>query len=134
MIKIEKLDELKPSYNRGGKDFYEVAHVLSFYIENNNLICPLDNCGSIAKMKCFKKYDNKYKIFGFKTLGILSHTVYFLLDIENNKLYLYDDGSQWSSLQPLKDWVEYLLSGGSVEKAVEENNKCLNEFDPTEGI
>lgn len=66
---------------------------------------------------------------------MLSHTVYFLLDIENSKLYLYKGGSEWATLKELKESVEYILSVGSIDKAIiEESNKIANDFNPFEGI
>ena len=130
MIKIPKLTELKYEYIRDNKEYYCVPEVLDFYIENNNLICPLTNDGKTIKIRCIKKYDDKYKIFSYKTLGTLSHSIYFLLDIDKNKLYLYEV-SYFADSAPLKEWVEYLMSGGSLEKALAENEL---EYDPCAGI
>lgn len=127
---IPKLEELKPDYSRDDKEFYAVCDVVDFYIENNNLIYPLNNHGGVNKIRCIKNYDNKYKIFAYKTLGLLSHTKYFLLDTNENKLYRYCGGYDATS-KILEDWVEYLLSGGSYEKALEENKL---DYDPFEGI
>lgn len=130
MIRIPKLTELQHKYTRDNKEFFCVHDVLDFYIENNNLIYPLTNDGKTMKIRCIKKYDDKYKIFSYKTLGVLSHSVYFLLDIDKNKLYLYEAG-HFAESAPLKEWVEYLMSGGSLEKSLAENEL---EYDPCAGI
>lgn len=132
-INIPKLIKLESNYTNNNKNMFEVASVLDFYIENNSLLYLLNNSGDTNKIKCIKNYNNDYKIFAYKTLGTLSHTIYFLLDINKQVLYQYDGGF-YATSDILKEWVDYLLQGGTYEKAIEYNKSMDNGFNPFEGI
>lgn len=132
-INIPNMTEIKPEYTRDDKDFYVVSGVLDFYLDKNQLCYMLDNYGKVGKIRCLKKYGNEYKIFAYKTLGIMSQTVYFFLDMNNTKLYLYNGGS-WADSSSLEEWAEYLISGGSLEKAIKYNEENKSSFDPFKGI
>lgn len=132
MIHIPKLIKLKPSYTANDKEMFEVCNVLDFYLEKDSLIYPTNNAGGKNKIKCIKNYD-KYKIFGYKTSGVLSSTIYFMLEVCSQELFMYYEG-QYTTVEPLKEWIEYLLAGGNIDKAREYNDSLDNGFNPFEGI
>ena len=129
MISIPKLKKIVPEDKFLNKETYRVTDVLDFYLEDNKLYCFLNNNGKVASIRCLKNYDNMYKIFGYKTSGVLSHTKYLVLDVKNQDLFVYC-GGQYATMGPLKKWIEYLLSGGSFELAKVINEQELNDFNP----
>lgn len=130
-IHIPKLKLLNVDYERYGKQMYQVCDVLDFYIENAKLLQPLNNTNTETQsMRCLKNYNNEYKIFAYKTLGVLTHTEYFLLSVSDNKVYILLSGD----LDSLKEWCEYLSNGGSYEKATKHNETFKLDFDISEGI
>lgn len=111
--------------NSNNDNMFNIANVIDFFIKNNSLVYRLNNSGDTAKIKCIKNYNNKYKLFGYKTFGVMSETIYFLLDTENQILYKSKD-----ELDRLKTWIEYLLTGGNYEKVLKYNKSMDNGFDP----
>lgn len=128
-IKIPDLTKIKTTENFLGKDLYYVYEVLPFFLENNNLYYFRDNTGTVKdKIRCIKNYDNKYKIFAYKTTGRLSHTKYFILDVSKQEISLASSGD---CLPFIKEWLEYLLAGGTLEEALELKKI---RFNPADGI
>ena len=128
-IDIPNLKKLKPDDKFLGKDLYSVYEVHQFFLEDDSLCYFKDKKGACkGKMRCVKRYQDKYKIFAYKTSGRLSHTKYFILDLNSQEISLAGSGE---TLSFLNDWIEYLMDGGTLEKALINNR---DKYDPSEGI
>ncbi|MDK0983075.1 hypothetical protein P5F71_08470 [Clostridium perfringens] len=130
MITIPDMKKIVPYREKLGKEVFNAQGVLDFYLEDNKIKYFLNNNGDSKNFRCIKNYSDKYKLFAYKTLGVTSYTKYFILDIEKQEVFEVFSGY----IEGIKAWIEYLLDGGSIEKAKEENKKSLEEFDPCNGI
>lgn len=123
LLKLEIMDVLND------KNIYHIYDVPAFYLEDNNLYLLIDNSNNKKyKMRCIRNFNDKYKVFAYKTSGRLSKTKYFLLDSNKEEVYLVDE---YLPITSLTEWIEYLLSGGTLEEALELKKI---RFNPADGI
>ena len=123
LLKLEIMDIFN------GKNLYHIYDVPAFYLEDNNLYLLIDNSNNKKyKIRCIRNFNDKYKVFAYKTSGRLSMTIYFLLDSNKEEVYLVDE---YLPITSLTEWIEYLLSGGTLEEALELKKI---RFNPADGI
>ena len=123
LLKLEIMDIFN------GKNLYHIYDVPAFYLEDNNLYLLIDNSNNKKyKMRCIRNFNDKYKVFAYKTSGRLSQTKYFLLDADKKEVSLIKD---YLSMEVLTEFIEYLLAGGTLEEALELKKI---RFNPADGI
>lgn len=123
LLKLEVMDVLND------KNIYHIYDVPPFYLENNNIYLYINNLNDEKyKMRCIRNFNNKYKVFAYKTSGRLSEAKYFLLDVDKGEISLVKD---YFSMSSLSEWIEYLLEGGTLKEAIERKK---TRFNPADGI
>ena len=123
LLKLEIMDVLND------KNIYHIYDVPAFYLEDNNLYLLIDNSNNKKyKMRCIRNFNDKYKVFTYKTSGRLSKTKYFLLDANKEEVSLINE---YLSISSLTEWIEYLLAGGTLEEALKRKK---SRFNPADGI
>lgn len=105
---------------------FEVTPI-EFILHDNGIYRLGNNKNELGeRLKCIVNKDNKYKIYSYKIFGAYPTSIFIIHDVLKSEFYY----NSTTTLDGLKDWLDYLLSGGSYSEAKMQNSKRLESFNP----